>query len=71
MTITEDRDFGRLVFSERLTTSGVIYLRYRPDRRSSLLETLLALLKEEGDRLLISFVVLRPGRSRIDRLPPP
>jgi predicted nuclease of predicted toxin-antitoxin system len=67
--LTEDRDFGRLVFLQRQATSGVVYLRYARQTRAQVATELLALIDEQADVLLHSFVVIEPGRVRITRLP--
>lgn len=66
--ITRDRDFGGLVFVEKLG-SGVIYLRILPSTMQEVhkeLERLLGLYSEE--ELKQAFVVVEPGRHRFRRL---
>lgn len=66
--ITEDKDFGQLVFSAAKETSGVLLVRYPALARAGLVATLLSLLSERGDSLYSCFVVLEPGRIRLGRL---
>ena len=69
IVLTEDRDFGRLVFAATRATSGVIYIRYPATRRAELAARVLDLAQREGDRLEKSFTVVGPGRIRIRSLP--
>ena len=65
--VTRDRDFGNLVFVDRLGT-GVVYLRIPPSTLQAVhleLERVLSLYSEVI--LLASFVVVEPGRHRVRR----
>jgi len=68
LLITEDKDFGQLVFSATKKSSGVLLVRYPALARSSLADAVLALLHERGESLYSCFVVLEPGRARLGRL---
>jgi predicted nuclease of predicted toxin-antitoxin system len=68
LLITEDKDFGQLVFSAAKQNSGVVLIRYPVFARAGLVETLVQLLLERGDALYSCFVVLEPGRMRLGRL---
>lgn len=68
--LTEDRDFGRLVYAECGATSGVLYLRVHPKERVHLGTRVRAAVEVLGDRLLGAFVVLRGERIRWGRSPP-
>jgi predicted nuclease of predicted toxin-antitoxin system len=68
LLITEDKDFGQLVFSAASQNSGVLLVRYPALARSGLVDAMLALLSERGDALYKCFVVLEPGRIRLSRL---
>ncbi len=67
--ITEDKDFGQLVFAAAASTSGVIYVRYPMRFRSTLGVDLLRLVEERGEALICAFAVVEPGRIRIGRAP--
>jgi hypothetical protein len=67
--ITEDKDFGQLVFAAAASTSGVIYVRYPMRYRSTLGVDLLRLVEERGEALTGTFAVVEPGRIRISRTP--
>ena len=69
IVLTEDRDFGRLVFAAAHTTSGVDYIRYPAPRRTELPARILYLVQREGERLARSFTVVGPNRIRIRNLP--
>jgi len=67
--LTEDKDFGQLVFAAATSTSGVIFIRYPATARSLLPQIILDLVKIEQERLFGSFVVVQPSRIRISRGP--
>jgi predicted nuclease of predicted toxin-antitoxin system len=63
--LTEDRDFGRLVFAHTHGSSGVLYIRFPATARSVLPAAAVDLVAHLGEQLLESFVVLQPGRARV------
>jgi hypothetical protein len=67
--LTEDRDFGRLVYARLQATCGVILMRYPARARVGFPEEMVELLGKYNEQLVGAFVVAQPGRSRIDRLP--
>jgi predicted nuclease of predicted toxin-antitoxin system len=67
--LTEDKDFGRLVFVSHVDSAGVILIRFPGDARQTLVQTVRQLVREQGKRLLSAFVVVQPGHIRISRKP--
>lgn len=67
--ITEDKDFGQLVFAAGLPASGVIFVRYPVSARSVLPQVVVDLVKAEQEKLFGAFVVVQPSRIRISRRP--
>jgi len=65
--LTEDKDFGRLVYSHGQETLGVIFLRLPTFARKQISKDVLNLVKREGEKLVGSFVTVQPGRIRISR----
>lgn len=63
--LTEDKDFGQLVFAGTQSKAGVIYLRFPSKTRSLLAENVVELVKNHGKKLQNHFVVMQPGRIRI------
>jgi predicted nuclease of predicted toxin-antitoxin system len=63
--LTEDKDFGQLVYASAETSPGVVLIRF-PARQSVSAATL-ELIRRRGEQLRGSFVVLQPGRVRIGR----
>ena len=63
--LTEDRDFGRLVFVSRAACAGVIFIRFPSRRRITLAKEVLQVVRKQADKLPGSFVVLQPGQVRI------
>jgi predicted nuclease of predicted toxin-antitoxin system len=67
--ITEDRDFGQLVFASGATAGGgVLYVRCPEVARPALAEAITALVGRLGDQLERSFVVWSPRRVRVRSL---
>jgi predicted nuclease of predicted toxin-antitoxin system len=67
--ITEDKDFGQLVFAHGHGTCGVILVRFAGAARRRLPIDLVGLVEQKKQALRNSFVVLEPGRFRVARLP--
>jgi predicted nuclease of predicted toxin-antitoxin system len=67
--LTEDKDFGWLVFVSHLESPGVVLLRYPGTARASLANDIVRLVAEQAEKLHDSFVVLQPGQVRISRRP--
>jgi predicted nuclease of predicted toxin-antitoxin system len=67
--LTEDKDFGHLVFSKGLLSIGVILIRFLPEERSKIGKAIVNLIKKEQDKLRGSFVVIQAENVRIRRLP--
>lgn len=65
IVITEDGDFGNLVFSRGRAHVGVLFLRFPASERAGLASAVVAAASQAGDRLYHAFVVLQPGRVRI------
>jgi predicted nuclease of predicted toxin-antitoxin system len=67
--VTEDKDFGWLVFVERSDSAGVVLLRFPAGSRAELCATVDRLVSEHADALREAFTVVQPGRIRITRRP--
>jgi predicted nuclease of predicted toxin-antitoxin system len=67
--ITEDKDFGQLVFAAAKEASGVIFLRFPQNVRGLLVAAVLELVSVRGETLLGRFIVVEPGQVRITQLP--
>jgi predicted nuclease of predicted toxin-antitoxin system len=63
--LTEDKDFGWLVFVSHIDTSGVILFRFPGNARRSIAQAAVKLAREQGIALYGSFVVVQPGYVRI------
>lgn len=68
IVLTEDKDFGHLVYASAQETAGVILIRFPALVRKSLPAAAVLLVKTQKERLRRSFVVLQPGRARIGRV---
>jgi predicted nuclease of predicted toxin-antitoxin system len=67
--LTEDKDFGQLVYAHGQKTLGVIFLRYPISAREQISEDVLKLVEQYDHSLYGCFVVVQPGRIRIGRAP--
>ena len=68
LLLTEDKDFGQLVFAATKNNSGVILIRYPASARSTLTDAVVTLLAERADALYSRFVVIEPGCIRVTQL---
>jgi predicted nuclease of predicted toxin-antitoxin system len=66
--ITEDKDFGWLVYAKGHDTVGILFLRYKLSARSRLIQQLIQFIQKTGEDLIGAFVVAQPGRFRIRKL---
>ncbi len=65
--LTEDKDFGWLVFVSQVASPGVILIRFPGDARRTLARTVVQAVQEQGEGLIGAFVVVQPGYIRISR----
>ncbi len=65
MLITEDTDFGQLVYAHAHASIGVILIRFPARACRELATQVLQLVDQAGDRLTGAFVVVQPGRARV------
>ena len=67
--LTEDKDFGQLVFAAARANTGVVLIRWPVSARGALGAAMVGLVAAHGDSLMESFVVVEPGRVRFSRSP--
>lgn len=67
--LTEDKDFGQLVYASGHATGGVMLFRFPARARATLSSTVVELVGQQGEQLIGRFVVVQPGRIRIGRSP--
>ena len=63
--LTEDKDFGWLVYVSTAESAGVILIRFPGNIRESLPATIIKLVQEQKDQIANAFVVVQPGYIRI------
>lgn len=63
--LTEDKDFGQLVFASRADSAGVILIRFPGNARKTLQATIVKLIREQGNAIRNAFVVVQPGHIRV------
>ena len=64
--LTEDKDFGWLVFVSHSESAGVILIRFPGNARQTLVEAIRLLIEQQGEKLTSAFVVVGPGYVRIN-----
>jgi Domain of unknown function (DUF5615) len=67
--LTEDKDFGQLVYASAASAGGVILFRFPAGTRGSLPKAAVDLVRLKGEDLARLFTVVQPGRVRFG--PPP
>jgi predicted nuclease of predicted toxin-antitoxin system len=67
--LTEDKDFGWLVYVSYADSSGVVLVRFPGNARRTLVQAVMQLVAEQGERLLEAFVVVQPGHIRVSHRP--
>ena len=67
--LTEDKDFGQLVFAHGEKTLGVLFLRFPFPAREQIAKDVSDLIMQQGEKLVGCFVTIQPGRIRISHIP--
>lgn len=67
LLLTEDRDFGELIFAGLSDHEGVLYVRSPGNARHAMLLRTRAFISERAETLLGAFTVLTPSGARIRR----
>jgi len=67
--ITEDRDFGELVYARGRSSAGVILVRFDSRARQAKPATVVEAVAKLGSRLHDAFTVVEAGRVRISGRP--
>jgi predicted nuclease of predicted toxin-antitoxin system len=67
--LTEDKDFGWLVFVSTAKSAGVILIRFPGNARLTLVDSIRRVVREHAADLHNAFVVVQPGAVRITRKP--
>lgn len=65
LLVTDDKDFGELVFHQHLQASGVLLIRLATLQPSQEIEVVVQVIREYGDKLLKAFTVIMPRGIRI------
>jgi predicted nuclease of predicted toxin-antitoxin system len=63
--ITEDKDFGELVYRLQRPAHGIVFLRFEFSEREAKLARLRSVVADEEARLAAAYVVLEPDKLRI------
>jgi predicted nuclease of predicted toxin-antitoxin system len=67
--LTEDKEFGQMVYASGTPRWSVILLRYKPAAKATVIETLVELVSQKGEEITGRFVVVQPGRIRLGGSP--
>jgi predicted nuclease of predicted toxin-antitoxin system len=66
--VTNDKDFGELVFRQQLTSTGVILLRLAGLSNAGKSVLVAAAVRDHSSELAGAFTVITPGQIRIRRM---
>ncbi len=66
--ITNDKDFGEMIFREKRLNHGVIFLRLRDERAASKINAIEKLLDGHKDQLSDAFVVVTETQVRFSQV---
>jgi len=66
--ITRDKDFGELVYRDKMVHSGIVLNRLYELTNDKKIEIVLTVIEKYRDELYGSFTVIQPGRIRIRKL---
>lgn len=67
--LTEDKDFGWLVFVSQAESAGVILIRFPGNARETLAQTIKQIVADHDESLQGTFVVVQPGHIRVSQKP--
>jgi len=65
--ITNDKDFGEMVFRERRPHHGVIFLRLNDERSTNKIDVIRRLLAKHSDKIADRFVIVTETKVRFAR----
>lgn len=64
--LTEDSDFGRMVFESNVKVTGVVFLRFQIHEKNVMIEKVLLFFEEYSlDNLTKKFATITPNKTRI------
>lgn len=66
--ITRDKDFGDLVYRDKMVHSGIILNRLSQLTTEQKIELILNVLSEYGEELLNAFTVIQPTKVRVKKI---
>ena len=67
--LTEDKDFGWLVYVSKMAARGVILVSCPERDRPGLAAKLAGVIEQHAEELRSSFVVITPDKARFSKLP--
>jgi predicted nuclease of predicted toxin-antitoxin system len=67
--ITEDRDFGELVYASLRPTAGVLFVKFHSRARRAKPAAVVEAVAKLGERLRGGFAVVEPWRVRVAKRP--
>lgn len=63
--ITEDKDFGELIFSYKENKTGIVLLRYNAKDIDKIFESIIITFKKHNESLYKKFTVISPIKIRV------
>ena len=65
LILTVDSDFGEWVFSHKIKSTGILYLRYEQSQKNEIIIALITVLKKYSISLYQKFTAITPNKIRI------
>ena len=69
IVLTEDKDFGQLIYAYGHKIPGVVFLRFPTSARRNIAEDVVKVVNQQGKNLIGCFTTVQPGQIRITRTP--
>lgn len=65
LILTQDRDFGIMVFAYKEKDTSIIFLRYEHTKVKEITQAIITVLNQYGDSLYGKFVTITPSKVKI------
>ncbi len=67
--ITEDKDFGKLIFEDNVKVVGIVFLRFIDTEREGIIEKVISFFKNENlESLSGKFITITPNKVRVNTI---
>ncbi|OGH69936.1 MAG: hypothetical protein A3C90_00435 [Candidatus Magasanikbacteria bacterium RIFCSPHIGHO2_02_FULL_51_14] len=63
--LTNDADFGMLIYRRRFPAHGIVLFRLKKDTRTNVLSRLEVVLRDHGDKMAGHFIIISENQIRV------